>query len=194
MNQKDDKQIIEEILAGRVERYGLLVKKYETLVFTLALRMVTNREDAEEVAQDVFVKAFHALNTYKGDAKFSTWLYRITYNSSLDMLSRKRRQPAYYDLDNLQHTDLQEVENALDKMEAEERDEQIKKAITMLPEEEAFLITVYYYDEQSVKELAEITGLSESNVKIKLYRGRKRLFTLLGPLINAEKKSSYERT
>ena len=171
-----------------------MVQKYNTLVFTLALRMIKNREDAEEVAQDVFVKAYQALTSFKGDSKFSTWLYRITYNTCLDMLSRKRRQPSTCDLEQLPHVDLQELENALDKMEANEKEKQIKRAINLLPEDEAFLITLYYFDEQSIKEAAKITGLSESNIKIKLYRARKRLFTLLEPLINSAKSTSYERT
>lgn len=191
MNHLDDFKIIEQVLEGRQEAYAILIERYEQLVFTLALRMLKNREDAEEAAQDVFVKAFKALSKFKGESKFSTWIYRITYNKCLDMLARIKRQPAAADIEELTHMNLGEVETIVDKMELEERNAQIKKCIERLPEDEAFLITVYYFEDKSVNELVEIMGLTESNIKIKLYRARKRLFTMLNQILSDEKKRTY---
>ncbi len=189
MNHLDDFKIIEQVLEGREEAYAVLIERYEQLVFTLALRMLKNREDAEEASQDVFVKAFKALNKFKGEAKFSTWIYRITYNKCLDMLARIKRQPAVADIEELNHSNFKEVETVIDKMELEERNAQIKKCIESLPEDEAFLITVYYFEDRSVNELVQITDLTESNIKIKLYRARKRLFTMLNKILSEEKKT-----
>ena len=179
MNHQDDHQLINAIRAGQTEVYAVLVKRYERLVFSLALRMMKNREDAEEVAQDVFVKAYRALNTYKGDAKFSSWLYRITYNRSLDMLARKKRQPAFADTETIAETNFNEIENVLDQMERQAQQQLVQQAIDKLEAEDAFIVTVYYYKEHTVTEIAEMTGLSESNIKIKLFRSRKKLFNLL---------------
>lgn len=188
MNHQDDHQIITNIDAGDTQAYAVLVKRYERLVFSLALRMMKNREDAEEVAQDVFVKAYQALDGFKGDAKFSSWLYRITYNRSLDMLARKKRQPAFENTEAIANINLDEVENVLDHMERKAQQELIQRAINQLEAEEAFIVTVYYYEEQSVTEIAEMTGLTESNIKIKLYRSRKKLFTLLQAMPAFNKK------
>lgn len=179
MNQKDDHLIITNIRAGNIQAYAVLVKRYERLVFSLALRMMKNREDAEEVAQDVFVKAYQALDNFNGDAKFSSWLYRITYNRSLDMLAQKKRQPTFENTEAIADANLNEVENVLDRMERKAQQELVQRAINQLEAEEAFIVTVYYYKEHSVTEIAEMTGLTESNVKIKLFRSRKKLFTLL---------------
>lgn len=178
MNQ-DDHQIIERIRAGQTQCYGILVKRYERLVFSLALRMMKSREDAEEVAQDVFVKAYQALDSFKGEAKFSSWLYRITYNRSLDMLARNKRHPAFEDSDAIADEDLNCVEDVLDRMERRAQQQLVQQAIKQLEPEEAFIVTVYYYKEHSVTEIAEMMDLTESNVKIKLYRSRKKLFKLL---------------
>lgn len=179
MNHQDDHLLIKDICAGQTQLYAILVKRYEGLIFTLCLRMMKNREDAEEVAQDVFVKAYQALSGFKGDAKFSSWLYRIAYNRSLDMLARKKRQPSFENTEELANSNFENIENALDNMEHAKQQSFIKEAINQLESEDAFIVTVYYYEEQSVAEIAQITGLTESNIKIKLFRSRKKLFTLL---------------
>lgn len=179
MNHQDDYQIIKQIVDGETALYTILVQRYERLVFNLALRMMKNREDAEEVAQDVFVKAYRALQSFKGDAKFSSWLYRITYNRSLDLLKKRKREPASENIEAIAGIDYGQVENILDRMEQKAQQELILQGINKLEAEDAFIISLYYYKEHSVSEIAEITSLTESNIKIKLYRSRKKLFTLL---------------
>lgn len=188
MNHQDDQLIIAKIRAGEIQMYAVLVKRYERLVFSLALRMMKNREDAEEISQDVFVKAYQAIDGFKGDAKFSSWLYRITYNRSLDMLARKKKQPAFENTEAIANTNLDEIENALDQMERKAQQELVQLAINQLEAEEAFIVTVYYYKEHSIAEIAEMTGFTESNVKIKLHRSRKKLFTLLQAMPAFNKK------
>ena len=179
MPHQDEKELLAQIISGQTERYAVLVERYQRLVFTLALRMLKSREDAEEVTQDVFVKAYKKIDSFKGDSKFSSWLYRITYNASLDMLSRKRKQPSFSDIDHLQDANRAQDSSILDTIEKTSQQQLLKKCIAQLDAEEAFLITIYYYEEQSIAEIAQITELTESNVKIKLYRGRKKLAKLL---------------
>lgn len=114
-----DIQLIEAILAGDIQKYGVLVGRYERLVFALALRMLRHREDAEEVAQDVFVKTFQKLQTFNGDAKFSSWLYRVMYNKSLDMLSKKKRSKTKFEVESLPACAHYEVRNGLEQMQLE---------------------------------------------------------------------------
>ena len=179
MHHQDEHELLTQIISGQTKNYAVLVKRYERLVFTLALRMLKNREEAEEISQDVFVKAFKSLATFKGNAKFSSWLYRITYNACLDTLSRKRKQPSLGDIEKIADIKTPRTETIIDSMEKAVQQQLLKDCIARLNAEEAFLITIYYYEEQSISEIAQITDLTESNVKIKLYRSRKKLAKLL---------------
>ncbi len=179
MHHQDEHELLAQIISGQTEKYTVLVKRYERLVFTLALRMLKNREEAEEVAQDVFVKAYKSLTTFKGNSKFSSWLYRITYNACLDALSRKHRQPTFGKIEKIADTDMNLGETVIDVMEKSAQQALLKSCIAELDADEAFLITIYYYEEQAISDIAKITALTESNVKIKLYRGRKKLAKLL---------------
>ncbi|MEX0290363.1 MAG: RNA polymerase sigma factor, partial [Flavobacteriaceae bacterium] len=92
MSHNQDQHYIDRALSGDTRAFEVLIENYKHMVFTLALKMVKNREDAEEVAQDAFIKAYSALSTFKGDSKFSTWLYKIVYYRSLDYLKKNKRQ------------------------------------------------------------------------------------------------------
>ncbi|MAZ26300.1 MAG: RNA polymerase [Cytophagaceae bacterium] len=188
MNHQDDNDIIAQVLTGNTQVYGVLVHKYERYVFTLCLRMVKNNEEAEEVAQDVFVKAYQKLRTFRQESRFSTWIYRIAYNRCLDYLAAAKRKINVDNIERIKDHQLSHTEHALDLLHKKERSMHLKKCLDKLPEDEAFLITVYYFEEKSVSEVAAITGLGESNVKVKLYRGRKRLFNLLNAELFHEKK------
>lgn len=179
MHHQDETELLAQINSGQTDNYAVLVKRYERLVFTLALRMLKNREEAEEISQDVFVKAFRSLSTFKGNSKFSSWLYRITYNACLDLLSRKRKHSSYDSIENIHEGKANHAESVLDTMEKTAQQQLLKACIAQLGAEEAFLITIYYYEEQSVADIASITNLTESNVKVKLFRSRKKLAKLL---------------
>ena len=87
----NDEKIINQIIAGDSNAFSVLVDRYKDLVFTLSLKMLKNREEAEEVAQDTFIKVFKSLSKFKGDSKFSTWIYKVTYNSCLDRLKKNKK-------------------------------------------------------------------------------------------------------
>ncbi len=179
MTTNTDQQLIEKTLEGDTRSFGILVEKYQAYVFTISLRMLKVKEEAEEVAQDTFVKAFESLGTFRGDSKFSSWLYSIAYRKALDRIRKNKRSQTSELLEEITESDTMLVENALEVLESKERKQKIKDCIMQLPEVDAALITLYYFEEQSVKEIASITDLSEENIKVKLYRSRKKLFGLL---------------
>lgn len=179
MTQKTDQDYLLEIRSGNVNAYAMLVNKYKDMIFTLAVRMVGNREDAEEVAQDTFVKAYKALDTFKGTSKFSTWLYRIVYNTSLDCIKKNKRVIYSEHIDEIHESDIGVMQDAMSYLEAKEKKQTIEKALLQLPEEERVLLTLFYFEELSLKEISEIVKISYDNVKIKLHRSRKKLYHLL---------------
>ena len=186
MNTTNDQYYITQTLQGNTQAYANLVTKYQNYVFTILIRMLKNREEAEEVAQDTFVKAFEALSTFRGESKFSSWLYSIAYRKALDTIRKNKRFKTTECIEEYAKIDFRETENALTYLEDKERKDFIENCIMQLPEDNAAIITLYYFDELSVKEIAVITKLTEDNIKIKLYRSRKQLFTLLKEYIQPE--------
>ncbi|WP_166637324.1 RNA polymerase sigma factor [Algoriphagus boseongensis] len=186
MQQKDDQYYLEQTRKGDLQAFSVLVGKYEKMVFTLCLRMLKIREEAEEAAQDSFIKVYQHLSSFKGDSKFSTWLYKITYHECLGKLRKKK---IHFELnEEITPEDENHIhwENGLEILVKEEREKAIRKAIESLSSNEAAVITLFYMDELSIKEISAITSLSESNIKVVLHRGRKNLTKTLLDL--SEKK------
>ena len=175
MKFPDDKYCITQVLQGNTNAYSYLVEKYKRMAYTLALKLVKVPEDAEEIAQDAFVKAFLALDTFKGESKFSTWLYRIIYNVSIARLRKKRLEVISIDDDQNSDFDVCETDDFLTQLTIEEQNAIVRSCIDKLPAEERALITLYYMNESTVREITHITGDTESNVKIKLFRIRNKL-------------------
>lgn len=174
-----DNRLVEKTLAGDTRAFAILIDRHQGFVFTIIYRVVKGREEAEEIAQDVFLKAYDALGSFRKESKFTTWLYKIAYHKALDKV-RGSKQNVLLELDeNLQAPQVQYLEDGLSLMLREERSQLIKNCIEKLPPQEAALISLYYFEEQSIKEIKEVTGLTKDNIKIKLYRSRKILFSLL---------------
>ncbi|MBQ0735674.1 RNA polymerase sigma factor [Aquimarina celericrescens] len=186
MNHQSDQYYINQVLEGRVNAFSVLVERYQSLVYTVVYRMMKNKEQAEEVAQDCFIKAYQSLNKYRGEAKFSTWLYTIAYRKSLDTIKASRRIMTSELIEEINEGEIELVTDALSYLEAKERKEIISDSIMKLSEDEAAIVTLYYFDEKSIKEIAEIVGLTADNVKIKLYRSRKKLYSILHHQISPE--------
>ncbi|WP_281990026.1 RNA polymerase sigma factor [Aquimarina aggregata] len=179
MNHQSDQYYIDKVLEGEVNAFSILVERYQSLVYTVVYRMVKNKEHAEEIAQDSFIKAFKSLKNYRGDSKFSTWLYTIAYRKSLDAIKSKNRVLTSELIEEISEGDIALVSDALSYLQAKERKEMISNSILKLPEDEAVIVTLYYFEEKSVKEIVEIVDLTADNVKIKLYRSRKKLYSIL---------------
>ena len=175
-----DDVLIQQALAGQQSAFATLVHRYEKYAFTLALRFVKNREDAHEVAQDSFLRAFRYLPDFRGDAKFSTWFYKIIYSTSLNFL--RKQSPDIQSLDD----EARPVKlsdhgsgNASDRLESSERNAAIQRAIKLLSHDDAGIITLFYLYENSLDEICQIMGLTLTNAKTKLCRARQRLKTIL---------------
>ncbi|CAL65511.1 RNA polymerase sigma factor [Christiangramia forsetii] len=186
MIKNTDQYLIEKVLNGDTNAFGELVDRYQNFVFTIAIRILKVTEEAEEVAQDSFIKAYDSLSSFRGDSKFSTWLYRIVYHKSLDRIKMNKRHRTYEINEEVTEDTLNHIENGLEFMLSAERTQIIKNCISQLPETEAAIISLYYLEEQSVKEIVKVTDLTEDNIKIKLYRSRKKLFSLLEGYIKPE--------
>jgi RNA polymerase sigma factor (sigma-70 family) len=193
MATENDIHYINLIIEGNSNTFSILVDRYKDLVFSLALKMVKNREEAEEVAQDTFIKVFKSLNQFKGDSKFSTWIYKVTYNTCLDRLKKHKRHQPIVSIDEFNSNQIKSLDNALDAMENDERAQAIQDCIKILPSDEAFLLTLFYFDEQSIDEIAKIMGLTPNNVKVKLFRSRKKLTTILKERLEPEIIECYEK-
>jgi RNA polymerase sigma factor (sigma-70 family) len=175
-----DEQIIEQAIAGRQSAYGQLVRKYERYVFTLALRFVKNREDAHEVAQDSFLKAFRYLSDFRGECKFTTWLYKIVFSVAMNHLKKNRPELLSLDDDQklLKIIDLGS-EDASFALEFAEKKLEIQEAINQLSPDDAGVITLFYLYEQSIEEVCQVMNLTTTNAKTKLSRARQRLKVIL---------------
>ncbi len=190
----NDQVYIEAILNGDANAFAVLVDRYKDLVFTLALRMMKHREEAEEAAQDTFIKTFKSLNKFKGESKFSTWIYRVAYNTCLDRLKKNKRQQYPVEINEYTEHQVKTLDNALDQIEAKEKAQTIQDCLALLPSEDSFLLTLYYFEELSLEEVAKIVGLKPNNVKVKLFRSRKKLATILKSKLDNDIIESYEKT
>ncbi|WP_131539453.1 RNA polymerase sigma factor [Pedobacter nototheniae] len=184
-----DLELIQNILNGQTEQYALLVKQHQRFVFTLALRFAKNREDAEEIAQDCFVKAYKALGTFKQTSKFTTWLYTITYTTAMTFLRKKR-------LDTSSISDEEtfiQLENHTSAFNANVYEQQnshafLNEAINMLLPDDAVIISLFYKGEQSLEEIGEALNMDPNTIKVKLFRARQRLKEKLQYLLKDEVK------
>src|SRR5471030_2941865 len=170
-----DTELIDQVLTGDQSAYADLVKRHQRFVFTLALRFAKNREDAEEITQDCFVKAYRALASFSRQSKFSTWLYSIVYTTAMTSLRKKRVETSSIDDDN--NAIQIESTGGFDENNAENRSRSfyVNQAIAQLLPDDATIITLFYKGEQSLEEIAQTLGIEANTVKVKLFRARQRL-------------------
>lgn len=183
MEKYDDIVTVNRVLAGDMDAFSMLIDRHKDMVYTIALRITRSREDAEEVSQDAFLKAYQRLSSFRKESKFATWLYRIVYNESISRVRKK--QPAILSLD--EEITLNPADEALEEdlfgLEADEQQQVIDQLMATLPEADRVLLTLFYIDDQPVSEIAQVTGLSESNVKVRLHRTRKKISLALNGIM-----------
>lgn len=187
--QQTDQDLIAEVLMGNTSAYSGLVKRHQRFVFTLAVRFAKNREDAEEIAQDCFVKAYKALGTFKQTSKFSTWLYTITYTTAMSFL-RKKRIDTQSIHGNENELELEGHKSDLSDNLAERKstNRYLDEAISTLPNDDIAIVTLFYKGEQSLEEIATALNMPANTVKIRLYRARAKLKERLEFLLKDEVK------
>jgi RNA polymerase sigma-70 factor (ECF subfamily) len=172
----NDNEIISQVLKGDHQAYAGLVNRYQNYVFTLTLRMIKNREDAEEVAQDVFIKAYKYLADFRGASKFSTWLYTIVNNTCITFLRKKKLDVHSLDNETLfARADNIDSGSRADTVEQKSRQAMVNEAIALLNPDDAQIITLFYKAEQSLEETAQVLGIEVNAAKVRLHRARARL-------------------
>ncbi|MFO8235427.1 MAG: sigma-70 family RNA polymerase sigma factor [Bacteroidales bacterium] len=186
MNEFSDEYYIERILNGDKSSFALLVERYKEMVFTIAFRMMKNREQAEEIGQDAFLKIYRSLKQFRRQSKFSTWLYKIVYNECISELRKKKLPVNSIDDETSQTKDIEDTINKAEGLENDDRKYYIEKALSYLNEDDRMIITLFYHESMSTEEIAQIMDLSVSNVKVKLYRSRNKLHEALHLLLKNE--------
>jgi len=187
-----DTDIISLVLKGDQQAYAFLVDRYRNFVFTIVLRYVKSREDAEELAQDIFIKAYRSLADFRGQSKFSTWLYTVTTTTCISFLRKKKVE--IHSLDNEQ---VFEVADSLDsgmranQIEQKSRANMVNEAIKLLNPDDAQVITLFYKGEQTLEEIAAIMGKETNAVKVQLHRARTRLKEKMQKYFSEEVKDIY---
>src|SRR5882757_2084534 len=171
-----DTELIRGILQGEQAFFAHLVERYQNYVFTLVLRFTDSREDAEEISQDIFVKAYRSLADFRGESKFSTWLYTIVRTSCITFLRKKKLDITSIDNERtLLQLENRESGFSANTIEQKSRHAMVNDAIRLLSPDDAQLITLFYKGEQSLEEIGRVMGLEPNTVKVKLHRARHRL-------------------
>ena len=175
-----DEELVALVQGGSEDAYAVLVERYSDYVFTIAVRILENDEDAGDAAQEAFVRAYRAIGRFRGDAKFSSWLYRIATNRALTHLKRRRRRAPVFDIDAGPH-----IESSIDVEPARTRPDQlvvdaefrtqVGAAVAQLPDQYRTVITLFYLEQKSYKEVADVLGLPMGTLKTHLHRARAML-------------------
>lgn len=187
MNNKTDTEIIHEVLAGNTVAFSVLVDKYKDKAFILAYNIITNREDAEEISQDAFIKAFKGLQSFREESSFSTWLYRIVANTALNR--RKGKKISFVDINNYNRDEDYDESNFYKVWQDEtigDKKKLVQQALQALRDEERICLTLFYINELSITDIHQLTNISASNIKVILHRGRKHVHEQLVALLDKE--------
>jgi len=183
METRDDIRYINEVIAGNTASFAMLIDRHKDLVFTIAMNITRNREDAEEVAQDTFLKAFRKLATFRKESGFQTWLYRIAYNEAISKIRKNNIKTLDLEEEIIEFIPEVESEEDIAGLDEQEQKQVIAKILDKLPEIDRVLVTLFYLNNHPVNEISEATGLGESNVKVRLHRVRKRIYSELQEIL-----------
>jgi RNA polymerase sigma factor (sigma-70 family) len=189
---QNDNFYIEKIRNKEISAYSFLVDKHKDMVFSIALKILRSREDAEELAQDVFVKAYQSLDTFKGESKFSTWLYRIVYNAAISKTRKKKIETVVLDYNLVDNYSTDEIKENINRLGYDEQKRIVDQILKELSPEESVMITLFYFKENSTEEISEIMGMTQSNVKVKLHRLRKKLLFEVNEILHKQNKEIYQ--
>ncbi len=186
MTRKGDYFYIDQVVAGNSAAYAPLVERYKDMVFSIIIRIVHKSHIAEEISQDVFVKAYQSLPSFQRKAQFSTWLYRIAYNAGISWVRKNKLELAPIDDNVMNNYAENDVQEGVMGLNPNEQQAIIAKALDTLNELDRALVELFYLREKSIDEITTITGLTTSNVKVKLHRIRKKLYGEMEKMIKRE--------
>jgi RNA polymerase sigma factor (sigma-70 family) len=184
-NRDDISNCIDQVLGGNINAFTNIVNRHKDKAYNLAFRICCSHEEAEEIAQDSFLKAYRALGSFKRESSFSTWLYRIVYNTAISYVRLKKKEVLSLEDFPADATDFIGTGASEEEAENEYRRSLLNFAFQKISEEDRSLITLHYYEEMSMDEISDVTGISKSNIKVKLFRARQKMYQVIE---NAEKK------
>ena len=170
-----DEELVARSRTGDMDSFNQLILRWERPIYALAYRVIGQEEDARDVAQETFLRAFRALPGFKGQAKFSSWIYRIALNLCRDWIRRKRRTPVSPLPDDVDISELAAEQGPSESVEdlvaRRELSAVVEEAMTLLPEEQRTTIVLKEYHGMTFHEIAELQGIPLSTVKTRLYQG-----------------------
>ena len=187
MDLQTEQLLIKQACGGNAGAFARLVDAHKNLVYNLAVHMLRNEHDAEELAQDVFVKMHQKLKDFRAEARLATWLYRVVYNLAISRLRRKKK--VVFAVDSEPLLDLaqeHQVHRDVMQLETAEREYYLKLALEQLSADDRWMVMLFYWEGKSVEEIAETMQLGVSNVKVRMMRARQKLYTLLKGLLQHE--------
>jgi RNA polymerase sigma-70 factor, ECF subfamily len=176
-HEPSDERLISDILAGNEDAFAQLVSRYKRRVFSLAGRFARDDDELEDICQEVFIKAYENLKSFRHDAPFEHWITRIAVRCCYDVLRARRREIGHFQLDEQAFQIMDKAEQA--RSEARQARDQLRWAMGHLKADERLVITLLELEEHSVHEISELTGWSESNVKVRAHRARQALKQIL---------------
>lgn len=185
MTRNDELNIINKILAGDSSSFEVLIKENQSSVYNLALKMTRNEQDALDISQEAFIKAYINLASFRGDSKFSGWLYRLTYNLCLDFLRKQKKNPIssityLNEYGENEDTDIPDIRYSPEtRLEKEELWQSIADAVELLPNEQRQIFVMREYSGMSYENIAEYLTINVGTVKSRLSRARKKIVKYL---------------
>ncbi len=182
MAEKNDLYYIRQVLRGEVDAFAHIVRQYNRMVFTVVNRVVQRREEAEDITQEIFVKVFQTLDKFREESEFSTWLYRVAYNTAISELRRRKNLRLAYE-ENYDNIPDENILDVVDDLSIEQQLVYLDDILDKMPSDDALLITMFYLNGHSVKEIGEIVGQSVGNIKVRLHRIRKYMSCEMNKLI-----------
>ncbi|MEJ7644365.1 MAG: sigma-70 family RNA polymerase sigma factor [Chryseolinea sp.] len=181
MTNDPDFELIGRILAGNQALYAELVDKYKRYAYTITMRILQNRPEAEEAAQDTFIKAYHHLGSFNRTAKFSTWLYRIAFNTAISYKRKPRQQ-----FQSIESTVIEYSHEGEGRLEKIDKKKYLNLAMSKLNDADRTALSLFYLQEFSLEEISAITGLPSNTVKVRIHRARLRLADELKVMLKSE--------
>lgn len=187
---ENDLIYIYKIKQGDITAFSKLIDKYKDMAYNIAYQLTANKEDAEEITQDAFVKIYKSINDFKGKSKFSTWLYSIVHNTAISKLRKKSINTLNIDeLNGYEINNIDETQMQISLLNKEDQQKYINKALEVLDPQDRVIVSLYYMEEKKINEIQEITGINDNNIKIRLFRARKKMYSKLFSLLNEDIKT-----
>lgn len=181
-----DDLYLKNVREGDINSFSFFIDKYKDIAYSIAIKIVKNEQDAEEIVQDSFLKAYKAIHNYKRNAKFSTWLYKIVFNTAISKARLKNLRTDSLKEHSYQQYNFVEINAAIQNLTEQERKKYIKLALRNLDEIDYTILTLYYYEEKNIKDIGEIIKFKPSYIKVRLHRARGKLYFELKRILKEE--------